>query len=81
MEPSVLDDLEAAGTITTLVPLLLGPVADKCKVYILPTLFNMCRINKRRQEQVAVLGLIPYLKKTVIEGSHLKQFVLVSGEK
>jgi hypothetical protein len=54
MEPSVLDDLEAAGTITALIPLLNGPVSEKCKVYVLPTLFNMCRINKRRQEQVMI---------------------------
>jgi serine/threonine protein kinase len=76
MEPAVLDDLEQAGTITTLIPLLSGPISDKCKIHVLPTLFNMCRINKRRQELAAVSGLIPHLKRTIMDGSHLRQFVL-----
>ena len=76
MEPSVLDDLEQAGTIGTIIPLLYGPISDKCRNHVLPTLYNMCRISKRRQELVAVSGVIPHLKRTISEGSHLKQFVL-----
>jgi hypothetical protein len=76
LEPSALDGLEKAGTMEVLVPLLNGPVSDRFKVYILPCIFNMCRINKRRQEQAATLGIVPHLKKVIQEGSHLRQFAL-----
>jgi hypothetical protein len=76
MEPSALNYLEEAGTMETLVPLLNGPISEKCKVHILPCIFNMCRINKRRQEQAASLGIVPHLKKVILEGSHLRQFAL-----
>jgi hypothetical protein len=76
MEPSALDYLEKAGTMETLVPLLNGPISEKCKVHILPCIFNMCRINRRRQEQAAILGIVPHLKKVILEGSHLRQFAL-----
>ena len=76
MEPSALADLEAAGTLDTLVPLLSGPISDRCKNHILPCIFNMCRVNKRRQERVAQLGLVPHLKKVITDGSPLRQFAL-----
>lgn len=76
MEPSKLNDLEKAGTMETLVPLLSGPIYETCKMYILPCIFNMCRINRRRQELSAVLGIVPIFKKVISEGSHLKQFAL-----
>eukprot|EP01032_Pedospumella_encystans_P007493 gene7492-8987_t len=76
MEPSALADLEAAGTLDTLVPLLSGPISDRCKNHILPCIFNMCRVNKRRQERVAWLGLVPHLKKVITDGSPLRQFAL-----
>lgn len=76
MEPSVLGDLEEAGAINTLIPLLSGPISDKCINHVLPCIFNMCRINKKRQEQAAVLGIVPHLKKLVTDGSHLRQFAL-----
>lgn len=56
MVPSILDDLENAGLIETLIPLLQGPISDKCKNHVLPCIFNMCRINKKRQEKAALLG-------------------------
>lgn len=76
MEPSALNDLERAGTIETILPLLSGPLKDRYIVHILPCLFNMCRINKRRQELAATLGIVPHLKKVIAEGSHLRQFAL-----
>lgn len=76
MEPSALGDLEAAGTLDTLVPLLSGPINDRCKNHILPCIFNMCRVNKRRQERVAALGLVPHLKKVITDGTPLRQFAL-----
>lgn len=76
MEPNTLDELERAGAMDILVPLLFGPISEQCKVYILPCIFNMCRINRKRQEQAASLGIVPYLKKVITEGSHLRQFAL-----
>ena len=76
MEPSALDDLENAGTMETLVPLLSSPMSDQCKVNILPCLFNMCRVNRRRQELAATLGIIPHLKQLIEGRSHLRQFAL-----
>ena len=76
MEPSALADLEAAGTLETLVPLLSGPMSDRYRNHILPCIFNMCRINKRRQERVAALGIIPHLKKVITDNSPLRQFAL-----
>ena len=76
MEPSALVDLERVGLFNILVPLLDGPIRDKCKNHVLPCIFNLCRINKRRQEQAALRGLIPHLQRLIVEGSHLKQFAL-----
>jgi hypothetical protein len=76
MEPSALGDLETAGTLETLVPLLSGPLSDRCRTHIFPCIFNMCRINKRRQDRVAALGIVPHLKKVILDGSPLRQFAL-----
>lgn len=76
MEPSVLADLERSGAVVTLVPLLNGPLSDKCKNNMLLCIFNLCRINKRRQEQAAMHGIIPHLQKLINEGSHFRQFAL-----
>jgi hypothetical protein len=76
MEPSALADLEAAGALETLIPLLSGPISDRCRNHILPCIFNMCRINKRRQERVAALGIVPHLKKVILDSSPLRQFAL-----
>jgi serine/threonine protein kinase len=64
-EPSVLFNLERAGTIPTLVPLLNGPLSDKCKQQVLACIYNLCRVNKRRQEQAAVYGIVPYLQTII----------------
>jgi hypothetical protein len=46
------------------------------QIHIMPCMFNLCRISKRRQEQAAEAGLIPHLQRLVNEDSHLKQFAL-----
>jgi hypothetical protein len=76
MEPTALVDLERIGLFSILVPLLDGPIREICKNHVLPCIFNLCRINKRRQEQAALQGLIPHLQRLITEGSHLKQFAL-----
>jgi hypothetical protein len=76
MESNALADLEKAGTISILIPLLDGPLSDRCKNHIVPCIFNLCRINKRRQEEAAVQGLIPHLQTLIVNDSHLKQYAL-----
>ena len=53
MEPTALIELEQTGAIGTLIPLLDGPIRERCKNHVMPCLFNLCRINKRRQERAA----------------------------
>lgn len=43
---------------------------------VLNALFNLCKINKRRQEQAAENGIIPHLIHFVVSGSPLKQYAL-----
>ena len=76
MEPSVLGDLERVGVIQIVVPLLNGPISDRCKIYVLPIIFNLCRLNKRRQDIAVLHGIIPHLQTLIIENSHLRQFAL-----
>lgn len=75
-EPSTLEELEQAGTLQVLVPLLKGPLNDQCKNSILPCIYNMCRINRRRQDLAATLGIVPALKKVVQDKSPMKEFAL-----
>jgi len=76
MEATVLSDMEKAGTIAILVPLLNGPIRENCKPFIFPCIFNLCRINKARQEQVAVCGMIPHLQAIIMGESHVRQIAL-----
>ncbi|KAJ3293586.1 hypothetical protein HK104_004338, partial [Borealophlyctis nickersoniae] len=43
---------------------------------VLNTLYNLCRINKSRQEAAALAGLVPQLQQFVKINSPLKQFAL-----
>lgn len=43
---------------------------------ILNALFNLCKINKRRQEQAAENGIIPHLMQFIMSDSPLKHFAL-----
>lgn len=76
MEPAALVELENCGAIGALIPLLTSPLRDRCLNHVLPCMYNLCRINKRRQEQAAVQGLIPHLQRLITEESHLRQFAL-----
>ncbi|KAF8927230.1 hypothetical protein BGZ58_010548 [Dissophora ornata] len=48
---------------------------DVCN-HVLTTLFNLCRINKSRQEEAAMAGIIPHLQQIAESSSPLKQFAL-----
>ena len=78
LESQALTYLENFGAIPVLIPLLgiNSTAAASFQNYILPTLFNLCRINKRRQEQAALSGCIPLLQSIIKTDSHLKQFAL-----
>ena len=76
MEPSVLQIMEEADTIRILIKLLNGPIRERCKNHVLPCMFNLCRINRKRQEIAAKHGFIPHLQKLIVENSHLRQFAL-----
>lgn len=43
---------------------------------VLNALFNLCKINKRRQEQAAENGIIPHLMQFIMSDSLLKQNAL-----
>lgn len=43
---------------------------------VLSALFNLCKINKRRQEYAAENGIIPHLMHFIISDSPLKQYAL-----
>ncbi|PWZ44267.1 MAP3K epsilon protein kinase 1 [Zea mays] len=43
---------------------------------VLNALFNLCKINKRRQEQAAENGIIPHLMNFVMSDSPLRQYAL-----
>lgn len=44
--------------------------------HIFQTCYNLCRLNKSRQEEAAQAGIIPCLKKVIETESPLKQFAL-----
>ncbi|GJJ77608.1 hypothetical protein EMPS_09967 [Entomortierella parvispora] len=79
MNSNTLDVLQTAGAIHTLVKVLgdrKEPFATDISNHVLTTLFNLCRINKSRQEEAAQAGIIPYLQKIAESASPLKQFAL-----
>ncbi|CBN77119.1 MEKK and related serine/threonine protein kinases amardillo repeat-containing protein [Ectocarpus siliculosus] len=86
MEPSTLEALDKAGAITTLVSLLAagvmgaagsgGGVDEDLENQVLQCMFYLCRISRKRQEKAARAGLIPHLRRCVLEQSRLKQFAL-----
>lgn len=45
-------------------------------IKVLKALFNLCKINKRRQELAAESGIIPHLMNFITSGSPLKQYAL-----
>lgn len=45
------------------------------------TLYNLCRMEKSRQNEAAQAGVIPHLKRIIEASSPLKQFALPSVER
>jgi len=80
MNAPLLDVLQNANTIEILVRILdeqsTGPHSAESSNHIFQTCFNLCRLNKSRQEEAAQAGIIPCLKRVIETSSPLKQFAL-----
>ncbi|KAK8482819.1 hypothetical protein V6N13_085570 [Hibiscus sabdariffa] len=78
-DPNCLENLQRADAIKYLIPNLeleCGPLVSQIHHEVLNALFNLCKINKRRQEQAAENGIIPHLMKFIMSDSPLKQHAL-----
>ncbi|KAL5761355.1 hypothetical protein ACOSP7_017619 [Xanthoceras sorbifolium] len=78
-DPNCLENLQRADAIKYLIPnldLKDGPLVYLIHSEVLNALFNLCKINKRRQEQAAENGIIPHLLHFIMSGSPLKQYAL-----
>ncbi|XP_027179059.1 MAP3K epsilon protein kinase 1-like isoform X2 [Coffea eugenioides] len=79
MDPHCLEQLQRADAIKYLIPnldLKEGPLVSQIHHEVLHALFNLCKINKRRQEQAAENGIIPHLMQFIMSDSPLKQYAL-----
>jgi hypothetical protein len=54
----------------------LAPNLQEVSNHIFQTCYNLCRLNKLRQEEAAQAGIIPCLKRVIETSSPLKQFAL-----
>ncbi|XP_015575813.1 MAP3K epsilon protein kinase 1 isoform X2 [Ricinus communis] len=78
-DPNCLENLQRADAIKFLIPNLElkdGPLVEQIHHEVLNALFNLCKINKRRQEQAAENGIIPHLMNIIMTDSDLKQYAL-----
>ncbi|KAF5737927.1 Mitogen-activated protein kinase kinase kinase 7 [Tripterygium wilfordii] len=78
-DPNCLENLQRADAIKYLIPNLElkdGPLISQIHTEALNALFNLCKINKRRQEQAAENGIIPHLMNFIMSDSPLKQYAL-----
>ncbi|XP_024545433.1 MAP3K epsilon protein kinase 1 isoform X1 [Selaginella moellendorffii] len=76
MDPYTLEPLQRADAMKHLVPLLEGQYTSQIHNQVLNALYNLCKINKRRQEQAAECGIIPHLLHFITTNSPLKKFAL-----
>ncbi|KAJ6816401.1 MAP3K epsilon protein kinase 1-like isoform X1 [Iris pallida] len=78
-DPNCLENLQRADAIKHLIPNLElheGSLITQIHNEVLNALFNLCKINKRRQEQAAENGIIPHLMNFIMSDSPLKQYAL-----
>ncbi|CAK8561366.1 unnamed protein product [Lathyrus sativus] len=78
-DPNCLENLQRAEEIKYLIPnleLKEGSLVSKINHEILNALLNLCKINKRRQEQAVENGIIPHLMQFITSNSPLKQYAL-----
>ncbi|KAK1380445.1 Serine/threonine-protein kinase sepA [Heracleum sosnowskyi] len=80
-DPHCLENLQRADAIKHLIPNLdlkkeAGPLVSDIHHEALNALFNVCKLNKRRQEQAAENGIILHLIHYIMSGSPLKEYAL-----
>ncbi|KAI4384131.1 hypothetical protein MLD38_009896 [Melastoma candidum] len=78
-DPNCLESLQRAEAIKYLIPNLEfkeGALISQIHNEVLHALFNLCKINKRRQEQAAENGIIPHLMHFIVSDSPLKRYAL-----
>ncbi|KAK2998017.1 hypothetical protein RJ639_025013, partial [Escallonia herrerae] len=78
-DPHCLENFQRADAIKHLIPnldLKEGPLVSQIHHEVLNALFNLCKINKRRQEQAAENGVIPHLMCFIMSDSPLRQYAL-----
>ncbi|XP_073306781.1 MAP3K epsilon protein kinase 1-like isoform X1 [Primulina huaijiensis] len=78
-DPHCLEHLQRAEAIKYLIPNLdlnEGALVSQIHHEVLNALFNLCKINKRRQEQAAENGIIPHIMQFIMIDSPLKQYAL-----
>ncbi|KAL3692966.1 hypothetical protein R1sor_006617 [Riccia sorocarpa] len=78
-DPDTLENLQRADAMKHLVPFLEardGPLVSQIHNQVLHALYNLCKINKRRQEQAAECDIIVHLMYFIKENSPLRQFAL-----
>ncbi|XP_076950599.1 MAP3K epsilon protein kinase 1-like isoform X2 [Bidens hawaiensis] len=78
-DPHCLEHLQRADAIKHLIPnldLKDGPLISQIHHEVLNALFNLCKINKRRQEKAAENGIIPHLMRFIMSDSPLRQYTL-----
>ncbi|THH07587.1 hypothetical protein EW146_g9269 [Bondarzewia mesenterica] len=80
MNATLLEVLQNANAIEILTRILdeqsSGPHSTEMSNHIFQTCYNLCRLNKTRQEEAAQAGIIPSLMRVIESSSPLKQFAL-----
>ncbi|TFK39077.1 hypothetical protein BDQ12DRAFT_630265 [Crucibulum laeve] len=80
MNATLLEVLQNANALEILIRILdeqsSGPHSTEMANHVFQTCYNLCRLNKSRQEEAAQAGIIPCLKRVIETSSPLKQFAL-----
>jgi len=80
MNATLLEVLQNANAMEIIIRILdeqsAGPHSTEMSNHIFQTCYNLCRLNKTRQEEAAQAGIIPCLKRVINTSSPLKQFAL-----
>ena len=80
MLSTTLDSLQNSNAIDVLTDLLSNsskePHSREVSNQVLNTIYNLCRLNKSRQEDAALNGIIPVLQRIIETKGPLKEFAL-----
>ncbi|PFH54052.1 hypothetical protein AMATHDRAFT_53856 [Amanita thiersii Skay4041] len=80
MNATILEVLQNANALEILIRILeeqsSGHHSTEMSNHIFQTCYNLCRLNKTRQEEAAQAGIVPCLKRVISTSSPLRQFAL-----